>query len=199
MAKKLERVVRTRKLTVEEIARDREIREKIEKEFPPARFRPDAPAPFERSAEESHPPERKVGLSDCQRSGSLADRHLAVPLRRSRHPPCHGRQAGRDARPCRADGLKWGKRPRSRRTGCRPVMASPPSLHRRASCSSLRTPGFAHGDHNFPGIDSLLIRPHVAMSGLRQSERITLTSCRMGFSPSPNESRRAKAHPTREL
>ena len=40
MAKKLERVVRTRKLTVEEIARDREIREKIEKEFPPARFRP---------------------------------------------------------------------------------------------------------------------------------------------------------------
>ena len=34
---------------------------------------------------------------------------------------------------------------------------------------------------------------------IRQSERITLTSCRMGFSPSPNESRRAKAHPTREL
>ncbi|MGO8753087.1 MAG: helix-turn-helix domain-containing protein [Thermoguttaceae bacterium] len=42
MAKKLERVVRTRKLTAEEIARDREIREKVEKEFPPAPFRPDS-------------------------------------------------------------------------------------------------------------------------------------------------------------
>ncbi len=39
----------------------------------------------------------------------------------------------------------------------------------------------------------------LAVSGFRQSERITLTSCRMGFSPSPNESRRAKAHPTRQL
>ncbi len=35
--------------------------------------------------------------------------------------------------------------------------------------------------------------------GVRQSEKITLTSCRMGFSPSRFVGRRAKAHPTREL
>ncbi len=39
----------------------------------------------------------------------------------------------------------------------------------------------------------------IAAQVVRQSEKITLTSCRMGFSPSPKESRRAKAHPTREL
>jgi hypothetical protein len=36
-AQKFERVMRTRKLTPEEVARDREIRRKVEKEFPPAR------------------------------------------------------------------------------------------------------------------------------------------------------------------
>jgi hypothetical protein len=34
--KKLERLTRTRKLTPEEVARDREIRRKVEEEFPPA-------------------------------------------------------------------------------------------------------------------------------------------------------------------
>ena len=44
MAKKLERVVRTRRLTAEEISQDHEIREKVKKEFPPAQFRGDAGA-----------------------------------------------------------------------------------------------------------------------------------------------------------
>lgn len=35
--KKFERVMRTRRLTPEEVARDQEIRRKIEEEFPPAR------------------------------------------------------------------------------------------------------------------------------------------------------------------
>jgi hypothetical protein len=37
MRKKFERVIRTRKLTPEEVAQDQEIRRKIEREFPPAR------------------------------------------------------------------------------------------------------------------------------------------------------------------
>jgi hypothetical protein len=37
--KKLERLKRTRRLTREEVARDREIRRKVEEEFPPARVR----------------------------------------------------------------------------------------------------------------------------------------------------------------
>ena len=36
-AKKFERVMRTRRLTPEEVARDREIRRRVEEEFPPAR------------------------------------------------------------------------------------------------------------------------------------------------------------------
>lgn len=35
--KKFERVIRTRRLTPEEVARDQEIRRKVEEEFPPAR------------------------------------------------------------------------------------------------------------------------------------------------------------------
>jgi hypothetical protein len=34
--RKLERLIRTRRLTPEEVARDREIRRKVEEEFPPA-------------------------------------------------------------------------------------------------------------------------------------------------------------------
>ena len=43
-AQKFERVMRTRKLTPEVIARDREIRRKVEEEFPPARPSPRAGA-----------------------------------------------------------------------------------------------------------------------------------------------------------
>ncbi len=42
--KKLERVIRTRRLTPEEAARDREIRRKVEEEFPPLRPSP-SPGP----------------------------------------------------------------------------------------------------------------------------------------------------------
>ena len=97
MSKNIERVFREGRLSAEEIARDEDVRRKVQAEFSirgTERHYVGAakPSPPRRTSGQ-----RKIDVPNCTRRWRFAERGVALPFGRTRHPHGHGGQAGRGA------------------------------------------------------------------------------------------------------